>query len=150
MPARVLVVLVEETGVRCAGRLASVPVDLDEQVLAEVTCPAGVTECADDFILPMLAGTVSPSVVAEQVADDTASLANDFTLPMLAGTVSPSDVTEQVADDTASLADAGILFPADSAGILFPAVPAVILFMAGPVGPVGSDGDSVPSGLLGQ
>ena len=84
----------------------------DEQVLVEVTCPAGVAECVDDFILPMLAGTVFPSDVAEQVADDTASLADDFILPMLAGTVSPSDVDEQVADDTASLADAGILFPA--------------------------------------
>ena len=56
-----------------------------------------------------------------------------FILPMLAGTVSPSDVTEQVADDVASLADAGILFPADSAGILFPVVPAGIPFLAGPV-----------------
>ena len=56
-------------------------------MLAEVACPAGVAECVDDFILPMLAGTVSPS-----------------------------DVTEQVADDGASLADAGILFPAVSAG----------------------------------
>ena len=93
-------VLVKETGDQCAGRLASVPVDLDEQVLAEVTCPAGVTECVDDFILPMLAGTVSPS-----------------------------DVTEQVADDTASLAYAGILFPADSAGIPFPTIPAGIPFL---------------------
>ena len=59
VPARVSVVLVEETGVRCAGRLASVPVDLDEQMLAEMACPAGVAECVDDFILPMLAGTVS-------------------------------------------------------------------------------------------
>ena len=58
VPARVSVVLVEETGVRCAGRLASVLVDLDEQMLAEVACPADVAECVDDFILPMLAGTV--------------------------------------------------------------------------------------------
>ena len=41
VPARVSVVLVEETGVWCAGRLASVPVDLDEQMLARVACPAG-------------------------------------------------------------------------------------------------------------
>ena len=95
VPARVSVVLVEETGFRCAGRLASVPVDLDEQMLAEVVCPAGVAECMDGFILPMLAGTVSPS-----------------------------DVAEQVADDTASLADAGIPFPADSAGTLSPPDPA--------------------------
>ena len=139
VPARVSVVLVEETGVQCAGRLASVPVDLDEQMLAEMACPAGVAECVDDFILPMLAGTVSPSDVAEQVADDTASLADDFILLMLAGTVSPSDVAEQVTDDTASLADAGILFPANSAGILFPAVPAGVPFLAGPVGPDGPD-----------
>ena len=43
-------VLVEETGVRCAGRLASILMDLDEQVLAG-TCPAGVTERVVDFIL---------------------------------------------------------------------------------------------------
>ena len=87
-----------------------------------MTCSAGVTECVDDFILPMLAGNVSPS-----------------------------DVTEQVADDTVSLADAGILFPVDSAGILFPAVPAKIPFLAGPVGPVGPDGTlspSDPAGIL--
>ena len=89
--------------------------DLDEQVLAEM-CPAGVAECVDDFILPMLAGTVSPS-----------------------------DVTEQVADDVASLADAGILFPAYPAGILFPSIPAGIPFPAGPVGPVGPFGTLSPS-----
>ena len=61
-------------------------------MLAVMACPAGVAECVDDFILPMLAGTVSPSDVTEQVADDIASLADDFILPMLAGTVSPSDV----------------------------------------------------------
>ena len=60
-------------------------------MLAVMACPAGVAECMDDFIL-MLAGTVSPSDVTEQVADDAASLANDFILPMLVGTVSPSDV----------------------------------------------------------
>ena len=76
VPARISVVLVEETGVWCAGRLASVTVDLDEQMLAEMACPAGVTECVDDFILPMLTGTVSHSDVTEQVADDTASLAD--------------------------------------------------------------------------
>ena len=41
---------------------------------------------------------------------------DDVVLPMLAGTVSPSDVAGLVADDAASMADAGILFPADSAG----------------------------------
>ena len=104
------------------GKLASIPVDLDEKMLAEVECSAGVAECMDDFILPMLAGTVSPS-----------------------------DVTEQVADDTASLADAGILFPAVSAGILVPAVTVRILFLAGPVGPVGLGGTlspSDPAGIL--
>ena len=119
VPARVSVVLVEETGVRCAGQLASVPVDLDEHMLAEVACPAGVAECVDDFILPMLAGTVSPS-----------------------------DVTEQVADDTASLADAGILLPAVSARILFPAVPARIPFLAGHVGLDGTLSSSDPVGIL--
>ena len=105
VPARVSVVMVEETGVRCAGRLASIPVDPDEQMLAEVVCPAGVAECMDGFMLPMLAGTVSPS-----------------------------DIAEQVADDTASLADAGILFPADSAGTLSTPDPAGILFPAIPAG----------------
>ena len=82
MPAWVSMVLVEETGVWCAGRLAYVPMDLDEQVLAE-TCPAGVAECVDDFILPMLAGTVSPSDGTEQVADDVASLADVLSWPTL-------------------------------------------------------------------
>ena len=63
MLARVSVVLVEETGVRCAGGLASIPVDMDEQMLAVMACPADVAECVDDFTLPMLAGTVSPSDV---------------------------------------------------------------------------------------
>ena len=63
---------------------------------------------------------------------------DDFILLMLAGTVSPSDVTEQVADDTASLADAGILFPADSARVLFLAVPARILFLVGHDGTLSS------------
>ena len=95
VPARVSVVLVEETVVRSAGRLASVPVDVDEQMLIEVACLTGVAECMDDVMLLMLAGTVFPS-----------------------------DVAEQVADDTASMADAGILFPADSAGTLSPPDPA--------------------------
>ena len=43
-------------------------------------------------------------------------------LPMMAGTMLPTDVAEQVADDAASLADAGILFLADSAGMLSPTV----------------------------
>ena len=87
VPARVSVVSVDDTGIRCAGHLASVHVDLDEQMLPGMAGPAGVTECVDDFILPMLAGTVSPFDVIEQVADDAASLANDFILPMLVGTV---------------------------------------------------------------
>ena len=45
-------------------------------MLVWVTCPAGVPECMDDVMLPMLAGTVSSSDVAEQVADDTASMAD--------------------------------------------------------------------------
>ena len=44
---------------------------------------------------------------------------DDVVLPMLAGTMSPSDVAKLVADDTASMADAGILFPADSDGTLW-------------------------------
>ena len=114
VPARVSVVLVEETEVWCSMRLASVPVDVDEQMFVGVACPADVAE-------------------------------------------SPSDVAKQVADDTASMADAGILFPADSAGtlsppdpagILFPAVPAEILFLAGPVGPVGTLSPSNSAGIL--
>ena len=66
-----------------------------------MACPAGVSECMDDVMLPMLAGTVSSS-----------------------------DIVEQVADDTASMADAGILLPADSPGTLSPPDPAGILFLA--------------------
>ena len=124
VPAQVSVVLVEES----FGVLgwASVPVDLDEQMLAEVVCPAGVDECMDGFILPMLAGTVSPSDVAEQVADDTASLA-DARIPFPADRSRPT------------------LSPPDPAGILFPAVPAEMPFPAGPVGPVGPVGTLSPS-----
>ena len=103
--ARVSVVLVEETGVRRAGKLASVPVHVDEQMLIGVACSASVAECMDDVVLPMLAGTVSPS-----------------------------DVAELVAEDTASMADVGILFPADSAGTLSPSDPAEILLSAVPAG----------------
>ena len=45
VPSRISVVLVEETGVRCAERLASVPEDKDVRLLAGVACPAGVTVC---------------------------------------------------------------------------------------------------------
>ena len=131
VPEWVSVVLAEETGVWCAGRLASVPVDVDEQMLIGVACPAGVAECMDDVVLPMLAVTVPPSDGAEQVADDTASMAD-------AGILFPAD-------------SAGMLSPPDPAGILFPAVPAGIPFLAGPVGPVGPVGTlspSDPAGIL--
>ena len=108
--------------------MASIPVDLDEQILVGVACPAGVPECMDDVLLPMLAGTVSSSDVAEQVADDTASMAD-------AGILLPAD-------------SAGTLSPPDPAGILFPAVPAGIPFLAGPVGPVGTLYPSDPAGIL--
>ena len=97
-------------------------------MLAEVVCPAGVAECMDGFILPLLAGTVSPSDVAEQVEDDTASLA-DAWIPF------PTN-------------SAGTLSPPDPAGILFPAVPAGIPFLAGPVGPYGTLSPSNPAGIL--
>ena len=74
MSARVSVVLVEDTGVRRTGRLASVCVDVDEQMLVGVACPAGVAECMDDVMLQMMSGTMFPSDIAEQVADDTASI----------------------------------------------------------------------------
>ena len=45
VPARVSVVLVEETMDRSAQRLASVPVD--EQMIAGAAFPAGVAECMD-------------------------------------------------------------------------------------------------------
>ena len=59
VPARVSVVLVEETRDRSARRLASVPVDVDEQMIAGAACPAGVAECTDGVMLPMMAGTAS-------------------------------------------------------------------------------------------
>ena len=62
MPAWVSVVMVEETGVWCAGRLAPVPVDEDEQMLVRVACPAGVAECMDDFILTMLGYCSRPTL----------------------------------------------------------------------------------------
>ena len=58
---------------RSAGRLASVPADVDGQTIAGAVSPAGVPECMDSIELPMIAGTTLPTDVAEQVADDAAS-----------------------------------------------------------------------------
>ena len=171
VPARVSVVLVEETGVRCAERLASVPADLDEQMLAEVAYPAGVAEYVDDFILQMLAGTVSPSDVTEQVADDAASLADAGILfpvvpariPFLAGHVGPvgPDGTLSSSDPAgycsqqALWALLALLASSDPAGILFPAVPAGKLFlvapdrngMLSPTDPAGFLFPAIPAGM---
>ena len=54
VPARVSVVLVEETRDRSARRLASVPVDVDEQMIAGAAFPAGVAECMNGVMLPMM------------------------------------------------------------------------------------------------
>ena len=43
VPSRISVVLVEETEVRDAERLASVPVDKAVRLLAGAVCPASVT-----------------------------------------------------------------------------------------------------------
>ena len=68
VPAIVSVVLVEETMNRSAWRLASVPVDVEEQMIAGAAFPAGVAECMDSVMLPMMVGAMLPSDVAEQVA----------------------------------------------------------------------------------
>ena len=70
VPARVSVVLVEETKERSAGRLASVTVDEDWRMIAGAVSPAGVADCVDSFGLPTIAGTTLPTDVAKQVADD--------------------------------------------------------------------------------
>ena len=131
VPSRVSVVLVEETGVRCAERLASsVPVDEDVRLLAGVACPAGVTVCEDCVVMPDTVGTLSPSD-------------SDYVGPVgPVGTLSPSDsVGHDGPDETLS--------SSDPAGILFPAVPAGIPFSVGPVGPVGPDGMLSSSDLAG-
>ena len=159
VPARVSVVLVEGPGDRSARRLASVPVDEDEQMLAGAACPAGVAECMNGVMLPMMAGTMLPSDVAEQVADGAASMAD-------AGILFPADSAETLSPpDPAGIlfpaVPAGIPFPAalvgtsslfDQVGILFPAVPAGIPFPAGPVGTLSDQAGmlfpAVPAGIL--
>ena len=61
VPSRISVVMVEETEVRCAERLASVPEDKDVRLLARVACPAGVTVCEDGIVMTGIVGTLFPS-----------------------------------------------------------------------------------------
>ena len=61
LPSRISVVLVEETEVRCAERLASIPEDNDVRLLAGVAYLAGVTVCEDCIVMPGTVGTLSPS-----------------------------------------------------------------------------------------
>ena len=138
VPSRVSVVLVEETEVRCAERLASVPVDKDVGLLAGVACPAGVTVCEDCVVMPDTVGTLSPSD-----SDSVGTLSpSDSVGPV--GTLSPSD-SDSVGHDGPD----GTLSSSDPAVILFPAVPAGIPFPVGLVGHVGPDGMLSSSDLVG-
>ena len=60
----------------CCDCLYLIALFRDVLLLVGVACPAGVAECMDDVVLQMLAETVTPSDVAKQVADDTASMAD--------------------------------------------------------------------------
>ena len=93
VPSRISVVLVEETEVRGADCLASVPVDRAVRLLAGAACPASVTVCEDCVMMPGAVGTLSPS--------DSDSVRHVGP----GGTLSSSDL-------------AGILFPVVPAGIL--------------------------------
>ena len=53
--------MVEETEVREAERLVSVPVDMAVRLLAGAACPASVTVCDDYIVMSGAIGTLSPS-----------------------------------------------------------------------------------------
>ena len=143
VPSRISVVLVEETEVRCAERLAAAPEDKEVRLLASMACPAGETISGSGIVMPGTVGTLSPS--------DSDTMGPDGPV----GTLSPSD-----SDSVGPVGPDGTLSSSDLTGILFPAIPAGILFPAGPVGPVGPDGtlsssdhagilfSAVPAGIL--
>ena len=62
VPSRISVVLVEETEVRGAECLASVPEDKAVRLLGGELCPANVTVCEDCSMMPGAVGTLSPSI----------------------------------------------------------------------------------------
>ena len=95
VPSRMLVALEEETEVRGAEHLASVPVDETVRLLSRAAYPAGVTVCEDCVVMPGAVGTLSPS--------DSDSVGPD-------GTLSSSDL-------------AGILLQTVPAGMPFPVGP---------------------------
>ena len=120
MPSRVSVVLVE---VRCAERLASLPLHKVVRLLAGVACPAGVTVCEDCVVMPGTVGTLSPSdsdsvgpvgPVGMLYRSDSDSDSVGPVGPV--GTLSPSDSVGPVGLD-------GTLSSSDPAGILLSAVP---------------------------
>ena len=157
VPSRISVVLVEETEVRCAERLATAPEDKEVRLLAGVACPAGETICGNCIAMPGRCphltgpvGTLSPSdsySVGPVGPDGTLSssdLAGILFPAVPAGIPIPVDAVGPVGPD-------GMLSSSDLVGILFSAVPAGIPFPAGPVGPVGRDGtlsSSDPAGML--
>ena len=61
VPSLISVVMVEETEVREAERLASVPVDMAVRLLAGAACPVSVTVCEDCIVMSGAVGTLSPS-----------------------------------------------------------------------------------------
>ena len=75
VPSRISVLLVEETEVRCAEKLASTPEDKEVRLLAGEACPAG----GNCIVMPGTVGTLSPS--------DSDSVGPDGPV----GTLSPSD-----------------------------------------------------------
>ena len=151
VPSRISVVFVEETEVRGAERLASVPVDKAVRLLAGAACPAGVTVCEDCIMMPGAVGTlprltltVGPvGHVRTLSPSDSVSVGHDGP----DGTLSPSDfasvgpvgpVGMLSPSDSVSVGHDGpdgMLSSSDFAGMLFPAVPAGIPFPVGPVGP---------------
>ena len=156
VPSRISVVMVEETEVQEAERLASVPMDKPVRLLARAACPAGVTVCKDGIVMSGAVGTLSPSdshSVGPVGPVGTLS-PSDSVGPV--GTLSPSDSPSVGPVGMPSLSDSvfvghygpdGTLSSSDFARMLFPAVPAGIPF---PVGPVGPDGMLSSSDLAGK
>ena len=114
VPSRISVVLVEETEVRGAERLASVPMDKTVRLLAGEACPAGVTVCEDCIMMPGAVVTLSPSDTVGPVGmlspSDSASVGPVGHVGML----SPSDSVSVGHDDPD-----GTLSSSDFARMLF-------------------------------
>ena len=123
VPSRISVVLVEETEVRGAERLASVPVDKAVRLLAGVACLAGVTVCEACIMMPGAVGTLSPSDYDSVGHVGTLSDSDGPVGPV--GTLSPSDSdsvghvgtlspSDSDSDSVGSVGPVGTLSPSDS------------------------------------